>query len=239
MSSLQPFEELLRLRQVAFQETSNNGLSPPTGVERDHWATHLAYISSREPKNLLNHVRRVFIHLKLKQPDPLYGALVDLYIALGDKGDHLRFNLLKKAKRLISQEQYELFLTHFQQGLQPHHQIPASQYSVLGNFFIGEMRYVRDEQIQQQADNHNHDIDPLELSRQELSYGNTAVAQQILEEALMQSPSRLGLHYSLLEIYRHTRSLDDLLSMEKRLGEDIGITQTAWNQTKKALLNEI
>lgn len=235
MSSLQPFEELLLSRQVAFQEPTGNGLSPPKGVDSNHWSTHLAHISSQAPNNLLNHVRRVYIHLKLKQPEPLYGALVDLYIALGDKGERLRFNLLQKSRKLIPQSHYDLFLTHFKHGLLAHHPLPPSQHSVLGNFFSSDMHFVSDQDIRPQAD--SREIDPLELAREELNYGNIAVAQQILEEAVLKTPGRLGLHYSLLEIYRHTRSIDDLLKMQEKLGEDIGSGRTAWNQTKKALLS--
>jgi tetratricopeptide (TPR) repeat protein len=236
MSSHLPFEELLLSTQVVFHEPISNRLSPPKGVDRDHWATHLAHISSQEPANLLNHVRRIVIHQKYKQPEQLYGAMVDLYIALGDKGERLRFSLLKKSRNLISQERYDLFLACFKHGLQPHHSLPASQYSVLGNFFSGEMRFVSEQEVTQHTDNRRSD--PLEIAKEELNYGNVTVAQQILEQAILQSPSRLGLHYGLLEIYRYTRSLDDLIDMENQLGENIGNAQTAWNQTRKALLSK-
>jgi hypothetical protein len=236
MSSLQPFEELLLSKQLVFQEPSSNGLSPLKGENHSQWATHLAYISSREPNNLLNHVRRIFIHLKLKQSDPLYGAMVDLFLVLGDKGERLRRSLLQKSRKLLSQEQYDLFLTHLKHGLQPHYPLPASQHSVLGNFFGGEKRLVSAQNDKQQSD--TRESDPLELAREELNYGDIAVAQRILEEALLLSPKRLGLHYGLLEIYRHTRSLDDLINMQERLGDDIAHAQAAWNQTKKALLSK-
>jgi hypothetical protein len=203
-------------------------------VNHDQWATHLAHTSSREPDNLLNHVRRVFLHLELRQSDPLYGAMVDLYLVLGDKGENLRHNLLKQSKGQLSPELYDLFLTHFKQGLQPHHSLPASQHSVLGNFFSGGMRLVSEPIVEQEPD--IREVDPLELAREELSYGDVTVAQKILEEALIRSPKRLGLHYSLLEIYRHTRSLDDLLNMQERLGDGIQSAKAAWNQTKKALV---
>jgi hypothetical protein len=161
--------------------------------------------------------------------------MVDLCLVLGDKGENLRHNLLKQSRGQLSPELYDLFLTHFKQGLKPHHPLPASQHSVLGNFFSGEMRLVSEPIFEQESD--VREVDPLELAREELSYGDVAVAQKILEEALIQSPKRLGLHYSLLEIYRHTRSLDDLLNMQERLGDSIQSAKAAWNQTKKALVS--
>lgn len=225
--------ELRQLKQAVFLQPSDNRLSPPVGVDPDQWATYLAHISAREPANLLNHVRRINLHLALKQSDPLYGAMLDLYLALGDKGGRLRHHLLQKARGLLSQERRDLFLTHSQQGLKSHQTLPASQYSVLGNFFSGEMSLVTEQSLDQQSA--DREIDPLELARQELDFGDISVAQQILEEALLQSPKRLGLHYGLLEIYKHTRSLDDLLAMKERLGDDVEIAQSAWNQMEKTL----
>jgi hypothetical protein len=202
-------------------------------VDHDQWATHLAHISSREPANLLNHVRRIYLHLGRKESDALYGAMVDLYLALGEKGAGLRHNLLQQTRNLISQEQYELFFNHQQQGLKSHQTLPTSQHSVLGNFFSTKKRLVIESKVEQAPA--EREIDPLELAREELNYGDITVAQQILEEAVLQSPKRLGLHYSLLEVYKHTRSLDDLLSMKARLGDNIGSAQSAWNQMQKTL----
>jgi Tfp pilus assembly protein FimV len=161
--------------------------------------------------------------------------MIDLYLTLGEKGARLRHNLLQQTRILISQEQYDLFSNHQQQGLNAHQSLPPSQHSVLGNFFGGEKRLVVESNVEQAPA--ERETDPLELAREELNYGDITVAQQILEEAVLQSPKRLGLHYSLLEVYKHTRSLDDLLSMKERLGDDIGSAQSAWNQMQKTLMS--
>jgi hypothetical protein len=225
--------EHCHLQQAVFQEPSNKRLSPPLRVDPDQWATHLAHISAREPGNLLNHVRRIYLHLAHKQSAPLYGAMLDLYLALGDKGGRLRQHLLHKAQELLSQKEYDLFLSHHHQGLQSHQPLPASQYSVLGNFFSGEMRLIEEQKAESEP--LNREFDPLELAKEELNYGDITVAQQILEEALLKSPQRLGLHYGLLEIFKHTRSLDDLLAMKERLGDGVAIAQSAWNQMQRTL----
>jgi tetratricopeptide (TPR) repeat protein len=225
--------ELQLLQQVVFQEPINNRLSPPTGVNPGQWATHLAHICAREPGNLLNHVRRIYLHLALKESDALYGAMLDLYLVLGDKGERLRTHLLHQASALLAEKEHNLFLTHHQSGLQSYQSLPASQHSVLGNFFSDEKRLVK-EQPQEQQSTHRVS-DPLELAREELNFGDITVAQEILEQAVLQSPQRLGLHYGLLEIYKHTRSLEDLLKMKERLGDGLVIAETAWNQLQKLL----
>jgi hypothetical protein len=202
-------------------------------VNSNQWATHLTHISAREPGNLINHVRRIYLHLLLKQREPLYGAMLDLYLALGDKGWRLRHDLFKKSRKILSQEESDLFFTSGKKGLHPQQPIPPSQYSVLGNFFTGKLPLVKEQTGEQQS--YNQEMDPLELAKEELNYGDITVAQQILEEALQQSPNRPGLHYALLEIYQHTRSLDDLLKMKERLGDGIAVAQATWNQTQKAI----
>ncbi len=225
--------ELRRLQQAAFLEPDDKRLSPPAQLDSTEWATHLAYISAQEPGNLLNHVRRIYLHLACKQTHELFGAMLDLHLVLGDKGAQLRHRLLGMTGKLLSREMQAFFITHQQSGVLPQQPLPASRYSVLGNFFTGGLRLVTPQKSEDQPS--GREIDPLELAREELNYGDISVAQQILEEALLRAPKRLGLHYGLLEIYKHTQSLEDLLAMQDRLGDDIAIARTAWNQMIKAL----
>jgi hypothetical protein len=220
-------------KQMVFHEPNDNRLQPPKDVDSEHWATHLAHISAREPDNLLNHVRRIYLHLALMQSGPLYGAMLDLYLVLGDKGQSLRNHLLLKARKLLSHEEHDLFLTHTKPGLHSNQPLPASPHSVLGNFFSGKMRLVTERKVEHSSV--DREIDPLELAKAELDYGDISVAQEILEVALLKSPARLGLHYGLLEIYKHTRSLDDLLAMKERLGEIASTAQAAWSQMQRSL----
>ncbi len=224
--------QLKNFQQVAFLEPNDKRLSPPKGIDPREWATHLAHISAREPGNLLNHVRRIYLHTALNENNQLFGAMLDLYLVLGDKGDRLRQRLLNLTNNLLSQNMQDLFISHQKKGLLSNQPLPPNQYAVLGNFFSGGVRLV----LQQKAEPEpSREHDPLELAREELNYGDISVAQQILEEALLQNPKRLGLHYGLLEIYKHTQSLDHLISMKEQLGDDVTIARAAWNQMQKTL----
>jgi hypothetical protein len=232
-SSLYSLKGFNPFQQVVFHESDIRGLGIPRGVDLDRWATHLAHLSAREPGNLLNHVRRFYLHLARRQADGLYGAMLDLYLVLGDKGSSLRGRLLRESRKLLPQERFDLFLTHYKKGLQRNQPLPASRYSVLGNFFSGRMTLVSErkslkEQVRER-------VDPLEQAREELNYGDVATAQQILEAALLRMPQRMELHLELLELYSHTRSLSDLVKMQTRLGEDVEIALAAWDQTRSKL----
>jgi hypothetical protein len=202
-------------------------------VEPELWATHLAHLSAREPSNLLAHVRRVYLHLKHEQSDALYGALLDLFLILGEKGVDLRTRLLKMSKNTLPHDCYDLFNSYLERGLQNNQSFPISQYSVFGNFFKGELSLFNDEEADKQ--NYEKRRDPLELAQEELTFGDINVAQDILEEAILDSPQRVGLHYGLLEIYKHTHSLSDLEKMQERLGEHVNVAISAWNKTRRDL----
>ncbi len=219
--------------QLTFHEPTHQGLKLPKEVEPRLWANHLAYRSAREPENLLNHVRRVYLHLELRQADELYGAMLDLFLVLGDKGEPLRTGLLKKAKTILSEEVYELFVKHLKHGLRKNRPYPISQYSVLANFFDGGLSLF--DESNQTENPLNGSADPLELAREELTFGDITIAQDILESAILSSPERMGLHFGLLEIYKHTRSLGDLQKMQRRLGDHLGIAQSAWKKTREYL----
>jgi hypothetical protein len=221
------------MRQVVFLEPDDAGLGIPRGVDLDKWANHLAHLSAREPHNLLNHVRRVYLHLLRRQPDALYGAMLDLFLVLGEKGGNLRGRLLRKGRDLLRREHYDLFLTHYKQGLHSNQPLPPSRYSVLGNFFSGRMTLVKQQTSLKEPVRER--IDPLEQAREELTYGDVATAQRILEAALLRLPQREDLHLELLELYRHTRSLSDLMKMQERLGDDVAAASDEWAKTRALL----
>ncbi|MCG7985810.1 MAG: hypothetical protein JAZ20_17070 [Candidatus Thiodiazotropha weberae] len=216
--------------QLTFHEPTHQGLKLPKEVEPRLWANHLAYRSAREPENLLNHVRRVYLHLQLKQAEALYGAMLDLFLVLRDKGESLRNGLLNKAKTVLESDAFELFAKNLKQGLQKNQPYPISQHSVLANFFDGGLTLV---DLDAESNEHaGGRIDPLEVAQEELTFGDIEVAQEILEKALLSSPERMSLHIGLLEIYKHTRSLSSLLEMQDRLGDHIKVAQSAWMETR-------
>ena len=85
---------------------------------------HLAAHIETKPSDLLNHTRRILIAIDLKEPDELFGALVDLFIAKGDGAVNVRANLLQRATGLLSTVQQDFLRQHLVNGLTP--QTPAN-----------------------------------------------------------------------------------------------------------------
>jgi len=224
-----------KAQALIFSVDGHRGLRAPSGIDQQDWSSHLAYQVARQPGNLQNHTRRIRLHLARKDAEALYGALLDLYLVLGDKGGALRGRLLRQARGLLSRERHDLFLTHYKHGLQRSQPLPASRHCVLGNFFTGKRPLVK------RRDNTANATaatvpDPLRQARDEIIYGNVTEAQHILERALLARPEQVDLQKELLEIYLHTRSREDLERMREQLGSATTSAATDWESVRKQLI---
>lgn len=85
---------------------------------------HLAALIESKPNHLLSHIRRILIAIDLQDPDELFGALVDLFIATGSSAVNVRANLLQRATTLLSQQQQDFLREHLANGLTA--QIPVA-----------------------------------------------------------------------------------------------------------------
>ena len=82
-------------------------------------ARHLGYKVARRPDDLLSHTHRVLLHCRLGQGAAAYGALLDLYHVLGERGAALRQRLLNAADPLLDPGQRALLRIHLRAGRAP------------------------------------------------------------------------------------------------------------------------
>lgn len=87
---------------------------------------HLAAHIETKPSDLLSHTRRILIAIDLKDPDELFGALVDLFIAKGDSATNVRANLLQRATALLSARQQDFLRQHLTNGLTAQTPVPMA-----------------------------------------------------------------------------------------------------------------
>lgn len=185
---------------------------PYTDPER--LSDHLAHQVSRAPGDLKSHTRRIHFFLNQGHVDGLYGAMLDLFVVLGNKGLDLRKRLLKIASKVLAKTQSQLLLDSLERGIYRFDPLPPTQYSVLCQFFPKGAQLIERRGVQHQ----DSTLDPLVEAREMIEYGQVEEAKQLLEEAVLDSPLRQDLNEDLLEIYRYTRNADDLFDMLARLG---------------------
>ena len=79
----------------------------------------LSYSVARSPGDLISHTRRILLSKARGDADQTFGALVDLFIAVGPKGQSLRRNMLQRCLDVITAEQQAWLQQHIEQGLFP------------------------------------------------------------------------------------------------------------------------
>ncbi len=103
--------------ETAFRVDANQSLN----VKARHWEKralhHLVQKIIRDPNDLHAHIQRINLNCKLDNTKGVFGALVDLYIALGQDGHELRTRLVKKCKSHLSVDEYMKLWEYHNSGL--------------------------------------------------------------------------------------------------------------------------
>lgn len=171
----------------------------------DRYLAYLHHRITKNPRDLLAHVRRVLLALSGKQQALVYVALTDLFVTLESKGTELRTGLLEKCRSALTPDQIQALLA---ESDAPH----------------GYPLVTR----------HHADLRPVELSmleeaRELLGNGQVELAQYMLEQALPQDPNNLELTAELLEIYRRSQNTTDALRIYSTLGSLSDEARRLWS----------
>lgn len=160
---------------------------------------YLARALARQPGDLIRHVQRIHLHIENADGRRLYGALVDLFIALGSRGAALRRRMLEASRAVLDAGQFARLEGALADGLQANHRLGDIPGSVLGRPVRGSLelvvRAVRAAPVRS----------ALEEARALLDDGYVDEARQLLESALDETPYDAALADELLPIYRAQR----------------------------------
>jgi hypothetical protein len=207
----------------AFAIASAGWLAPTTTCSPlDAWR-HLTAAVSRNPKDLEAHTRRVLLAAaQVPLSDRLFGALLDVFLALGPHGRHLREQLLDRVALHLDPED-QLFFRHcLTEGLRPDAQLPSTPGSVLDPAMIGTNRLVEKQRVAVA------EVGVLEQAISLLDDGDLDGAKQLLEGALLASPTDAAVAKELLLIYKHSRDEAAQAAMVARLHEQGAAAPEGW-----------
>ena len=108
-------------------------------------ADYLAHCVARNPRDLRAHARRIAIHHALGERDDLAGAVIDLFIVLGDKGASLKRLLFDRhAAELRLSPAWSALAAAVDGALSPHAEEIAVPTSILCRPARGGFDVVRD-----------------------------------------------------------------------------------------------
>ncbi len=168
---------------------------PMPGLERPY-LRHLEQRIARNPRDLLSHVRRIFVAYSLADAAAIAGALADLFVVLGRHGRPLRHRALRMVAGYLTDEQQRFFESHLDGGLDEGEPMPEIPQSRLSKRVTGTTRIVfRPGAMPPDAD------DPVWLARESLGKGRFDVAQAVLEGALESDPGNAAVSDELLKFY--------------------------------------
>ena len=210
--------------EVSVPAIENPVLYSPSDSSSKNFIDNLEYRVSREPQDLRSHILRITHYMRLRHEAGVYGALVDLFIVLGQNGVSIRQRMLGQAKSFLSHKRFLFFNSIIQRGIRDSDPVPDVQTAVLSKGYTGKKVFI--------IENAHRSCKDLSDPRQEaidcLIHGKVNEARKILEHAVLQEPWREDLQIDLLEIYWATRDLSACQSMYARLADEFIPDHHAW-----------
>ncbi|HHI92380.1 MAG TPA: hypothetical protein ENK04_02530 [Gammaproteobacteria bacterium] len=213
--------------EVMFMVSNNSGLILDLGEYSDKAIEVLEHKVTRNPLYLHSHVQRIYLYRQIKNGDALYGALLDLFIALNTKGFEIRQRLLFESKRYLDPHHFNVLYNQLSDGVSASSVLPLSQYSRLSKGLIGTINLL----VTSNHQTTHASRDPQQEAHEYLEYGEVDEARKVLEAAVLKEPWRKELHIDLLEIYKAARDADNCDAMYRRLSEKFIPDHHAWVQT--------
>ncbi len=188
-------------------------------IDGERWgekaADFLARGVARRPVNLIAQIQRLNLYLAKRDAEGAYGALLDLFITLGEKGLLIRRRMLLRAKPLLTDEQFQALAMRLDTGVSASDPMPPSSSSVLSKGLTG----IRELVVRIDEEGENRQRDPLDEAIEHLEYSQIDKAREVLEKAVLENPGRKDLQNNLLAIYRASNDRESFTTMHDKLRE--------------------
>lgn len=198
-------------------------LDTPPGMDPQEAWRHFSSQVTRDPLNIEAHVRRVLLACRPPLTDRVFGALVDVFLALGDRGRGLRKALLEQAQPWLDADDAHFLRLHLDNGLSRQSRLPAQHWSVLDLAVLGSQSMVA---LQRRAVEQET---PFQQAMSLLEYGDLDGARSMLEAALLEEPEHVEVCRELLAIYQHSRDESGKARMAEQLMARHGVLPAGWS----------
>ena len=168
---------------------------PVPGLEQP-FLRHLEQRIARNPRDLVSHVRRIYLAHALEDTESIVGALADLFLVLSHHGLPLRRRLIRLVRTQLTPNQLEFFRTHLEHGLDASAPIADMPRSRLSKQLQGTTRIVS-----RLDDGTDDPAGAVLLARDSRARGRYDLAQAVLEGALETDPGNSEVSEELLDLY--------------------------------------
>ncbi len=159
----------------------------------------LVHQVTKDPRNLVNHLQRIYFCYFNNQSEQLNAALIDLCSILLGKGRGLSQRMITGCQSVISATQFSAFRRYLESACS--HDLPNSQYAVLHRNMIGSSNLI----AKVKAEDKGHDF--MQLAHDYIEYSQLESAVDVLERGVREQPDREDIQALLLELYRSTEDV--------------------------------
>ena len=216
---------------VLFDIAGNRRLSLPDLASPYAGVVYLGHRILENPYDLRSHVQRILLLIDRGDETDLQGALVDLFIALDDKGEGLRRRLLELASSRLPRTTAVFLKQRLASGVKPWETaVSRMRSSLLSLGFSGVHEVVR----RRDGAGSSTYANAVEEARSCLEYGQVEVARDVLERALKLDPGNDRVASELLEIYRSTRDEERLAATRQFLHDALPHLPPGWHMQSLA-----
>lgn len=210
--------------EVFFQLAGNTGLYLQTQSDYPRIIAFLDGRIIRQPQELRSHVQRIFLLIAMADRARLFGALVDLYIALGAAGEALKQRCLSRAEPLLDAQKLTFLECNLRSGLRACDPALARvAHAVLSLGCCGSTELIH----KNHAAAHGYE-GAYEEALDCLEYGQLNEARRVLEEAVLAAGDDARVTRLLLEIYQRAKDPGAIASMRERLIKRHGTLPAGW-----------
>ena len=210
--------------EVTFAIANNPILYLQLGSSNDIAIENLCHRIARDPQDLRAHIQRIALYMRTQNNEGVYSALIDLFIALGEKGGAIRKRMFSNAEPYLSDKRKFFFSSILHRGIRDTDPVPDAHVAVLCKGYIGNNNFI----VESAHNSCTYEDDPRQEANDCLSYGQVDEARKILEQAVLQEPWREDLQTDLLEIYWATRDVKACQAMYERLADEFIPDHHAW-----------
>lgn len=184
---------------------------------------HFSALVARDPLDIEAQVRRVLLACQPGMHSKAFGALLDLFLALGPRGRELRRLMLEAAQPAIESDELRFLQAHLDDGLARNALLPSGTGAVLDTAVLGSAHAVQHERVAVATASRVDEAISL------LDHGDLPGARRLLEDVLLDDPLDETATRELLAIYHHSRDSEGRQVMQARLRERHAALPPAWD----------
>ncbi len=194
----------------------------------------LSHRVSRTPHDLKVHLHRIIASHYSRQPESLYGALLDLFIVLDKKGFLLRQRLFNKFSVSLQEFQLTALKQTLVLGAAKLESLPHSRCSRFSKGVVGSTHLVI-----KTGEPSQHQFSVLDEARDLIDSGLIEDARMILEQALIQQPDDEHVSRELLELYKCTKNTYAFVAIYAQLNDHSLALASEWDVLAETLLENV